>query len=322
MEPSSAQVTESHIDCCVCFRYLVCCPLFCVFFKTTLPVLELKLALLADECSESSVTVVSIVRLTYIIKNVSPILGTLVSPDIFIWTSVEANVSIICGQYMTPLPVRSCPERRSANIRVFAVTISMPSLPRTHTTIHLREAQAATQAQKYSQKRLSTTHGHATGKKNSIITNLIVIEKTELERWAKSHVGFCDRCRDGSKESTSSRIGRRSAGTTYSGNWDIEARIEGGFSKITSRIGGMEQAYPGVGGRAQLCRGTIKSVEVLFCHAGNCRQDLCQVWNDKTNLWSSFQDNMSFATLTCPSLTNSCSGILLESFCLFGNPAS
>ncbi len=118
-------------------------PFYCAFFTTTLPVLELKVAFLADECSESSVTVVSIVRLTYLIK-LSPDFLISDYSNMIIWTSVEANVSIICGQYMPAFSFRTCPERKSANIRAFAVTISMPSLPRTPTTIRLRETQSAT----------------------------------------------------------------------------------------------------------------------------------------------------------------------------------
>lgn len=128
----------------------------------------------------------------------------------------------------------------------------MPSFPRTHTTIPLRENKAITQSQEYSQKRLSTTHGHATGKETSIITIFTVIAKAELERWAKSHAGFLNYCRDGSKESTSSRIRRQSTGTTCSGDWDIGARVEDRVPKTYSRIGGMEQTYPRVGGRARL----------------------------------------------------------------------
>lgn len=92
----------------------------------------------ADEISESSVTAVSIVRLTYLLnfRNEEDYL-TFSHVNIFIWTSVEVNISIICGQYMTAFSVRSCPERSSANTRAFAVTISMPSLPWTHTTIRL-----------------------------------------------------------------------------------------------------------------------------------------------------------------------------------------
>ena len=117
---------------------------FLVSFTTALPALDIRLAFFADDCSESSVTVVSIVRLTYLIKDLPPDFSTFDFASIYIWTSVEANVSIICGQYMTAFSVRSCPKRRSANIRVFVVTSSMPSLSRTHTTIHLRETQIST----------------------------------------------------------------------------------------------------------------------------------------------------------------------------------
>lgn len=171
----------------------------------------------------------------------------------------------------------------------------MPSFPRTHTTIHLRETQATTQAQEYSQKRLSTTHGHATGNKTSIITNFTVVEKREMERWAKSHVGFFGHYsnestssrlgRDGSNESTSSRIRRRSAGTPYSGNWDLGARIEDRVSKISSRIGGMDQTYPRVGGKAQSCGGAIEycGSTVLFMLGELHGCSFAKYGNDKTN---------------------------------------
>ena len=107
LETSSAKVTKSHIDCRVCVRYLVYCPFFCVSSTSTLPALELELAFLADDCSESSVTFVSIVRLTYLVKDRSTADFTFVYANIFIWTSVEANVSIICGQYIIVFSARS-----------------------------------------------------------------------------------------------------------------------------------------------------------------------------------------------------------------------
>ena len=122
-------------------------PFFLCLSTIALPALELSMAFLADK---SSVTIVSIVRLTYVVKDLShDSLDLLKSdaincPSIFIWTSVEANVSIICGQYMTAFSVGSCPERKSANITAFAVTSSMPSLSRTHTIIHLHKTRAAT----------------------------------------------------------------------------------------------------------------------------------------------------------------------------------
>ena len=89
-------------------------------FTTALPALELGLAFFADECSEYSVTAVSIVRLTYLIESLSPDFSFFDSASIYIWTSVEANVSSIpCGQYMVAFSVRSCLERRSANITSF-----------------------------------------------------------------------------------------------------------------------------------------------------------------------------------------------------------
>ena len=118
----------------------------CLVSSTSaLPALEIGLAFVADECSESSVTVVSIVRLTYLIESLPLEFSSFWDSGRWcIWTSVEANVSIICGQYMTAFSVRSCPEKKSANITAFAITSSMPSLSWTHTTIHLHETHAAT----------------------------------------------------------------------------------------------------------------------------------------------------------------------------------
>lgn len=67
----------------------------------TVSALDLNLGILADESSGSSVTIVSIIRLIYLIKGHQPIT---ILPDytkLSIWTNVEANVSIICGQYKT-----------------------------------------------------------------------------------------------------------------------------------------------------------------------------------------------------------------------------
>ncbi len=52
-----------------------------------------------NELSGKSVTVVSVVRLTYLIGRTTNIDVLLVNfANILIWTSVEVNVAIICGQ--------------------------------------------------------------------------------------------------------------------------------------------------------------------------------------------------------------------------------
>ena len=55
-----------------------------------------------EECPSSSVTIGASVRLYYVIKidasNWTSLFSRIV--NILIWTSVEVNMSIICGQYM------------------------------------------------------------------------------------------------------------------------------------------------------------------------------------------------------------------------------
>lgn len=60
--------------------------------------LELKPGPLADECSEFSVTAVSIVRLTYLIKIDESNARSKYYVNIYIWTNIEVNISIVCGQ--------------------------------------------------------------------------------------------------------------------------------------------------------------------------------------------------------------------------------
>ena len=64
-----------------------------------------KRGIFTEACRNCSVTIVGIVRLVYLIKTVanSASLTTNLA-DILIWTGVEVNVSIICGQYKASLP--------------------------------------------------------------------------------------------------------------------------------------------------------------------------------------------------------------------------
>lgn len=74
-----------------------------------LSALGLKLGVLADECSESSVLVVSIVRLKCLTVHYFDPIDFFRNGYMGIveWTSIEANLSIICGQYLIISPIRS-----------------------------------------------------------------------------------------------------------------------------------------------------------------------------------------------------------------------
>ena len=63
-----------------------------------------KIGVLANELSGQSVTVVSVVRLTFLIKG-APYSDESIAnfANILIWSSVEINVGIICGQLMIAL---------------------------------------------------------------------------------------------------------------------------------------------------------------------------------------------------------------------------
>ena len=105
LEHSYAQVTENHADCHICSGQLVSCSLLRVSCTTTLPVRKSKLSTLADEDSEFRVTVVSIVRLTFIVKTYLILRsGNVLNPSAqrvwtydAVWSSVEPNMSIVCG---------------------------------------------------------------------------------------------------------------------------------------------------------------------------------------------------------------------------------
>lgn len=69
---------------------------------------KLNLEFLANTCSKFSVVIVSIVRFTFLIKeNYAAADRTIDYVNVFIWTSVEANISIICGQYKTAFSAHS-----------------------------------------------------------------------------------------------------------------------------------------------------------------------------------------------------------------------
>ena len=79
-----------------------------MLISSSLSTLELGRSTLADNSCQPSVTVVSIVRLAYLVKVYRyDSVFWVEYADIFIWTDVEANVSIICGQSMTAFLLRS-----------------------------------------------------------------------------------------------------------------------------------------------------------------------------------------------------------------------
>ena len=108
LESSHALVTKSHVDCLICLRQLVCCFLLCVFPIFALPGLDLKVGVLTDEHFISSVTVISIVRLVYIVR-----VRTFFAffADSAIWTNVAVAISIVCGQCV--LEFRTLPRSHS-----------------------------------------------------------------------------------------------------------------------------------------------------------------------------------------------------------------
>ncbi len=79
-----------------------------MLLSSSLSTLELRRSTLADNYCQPSVTIVSIIRLAYLVKEYRyDYLLWVEYADIFIWTGVEANVSIICGQSTTAFPVLS-----------------------------------------------------------------------------------------------------------------------------------------------------------------------------------------------------------------------
>lgn len=63
--------------------------------------------LLLKSCLSCSVTIVAFVRLVYCIKfkaDAGPANVTTYLSNVLIWTGVEVNMSLVCGQYTSPHP--------------------------------------------------------------------------------------------------------------------------------------------------------------------------------------------------------------------------
>ena len=106
--PPNASITESYSECHLWLGRLV----RLTYFPSSHPPEKSKLALtqwkrgtFTEACRNCSVTIIAIVRLVYLIKTIanSTSLTTNLA-NILIWTGVEVNVSIICGQYKASLP--------------------------------------------------------------------------------------------------------------------------------------------------------------------------------------------------------------------------
>lgn len=98
LETSYAQLTQNHSNCVICFRYLVCCfPLHVPPPRVRRQGVNLEVGLLADECSEFSVTLASIIRLIYLIKYRISLDPSIDYVKVYIWTSVEVKISIVHG---------------------------------------------------------------------------------------------------------------------------------------------------------------------------------------------------------------------------------
>ena len=93
LEPSYAQVSENHVDGHICCGWLVGCPFRCVARA------RVEIGFRADTRFGYSVTIVSVIRLVYLIKLSRASEDTTRNfTEIIIWTNVEVNISIICGQ--------------------------------------------------------------------------------------------------------------------------------------------------------------------------------------------------------------------------------
>ena len=127
--------------------------LYVVVFSASSPRLcyTRNLKMSADKLSESSVTVASIVRFIYLCEtNPPPVNFTLAYTKFFIWTNIEVNISIICGQYMKAVPTQSYETMKSAKIWIFGTATSMPALPPPYTIVHLRADSTTTKTREYS----------------------------------------------------------------------------------------------------------------------------------------------------------------------------
>ena len=113
-------------------------------------------------CTYCSVTIAAFVRLVYYIKAdiESAELVTNIA-SILIWTGVEVNMSIVCGQYkpfssalLTTSVVCAQHEcwnkkRKLANIKAVSVAVSVVFLSRSHDNNHLRQIQTTAQTQEH-----------------------------------------------------------------------------------------------------------------------------------------------------------------------------
>ena len=132
LEPSDVQITESHVDWCVCCGRLVCCSLLGISSTNASPSPDPKTrSSPTNKCPESSETIVSAYRLTCVVSSFS---GSYSSLPISCynesdWDSFEANSAIICGQYMTASSTRSYSRETTANIKSSRLSLAcLPSL--------------------------------------------------------------------------------------------------------------------------------------------------------------------------------------------------
>ena len=93
LEASNAKKTKGYLDCRICLWW----PVSCSYFLSIACIhrgLDLELGSLTDKILASSVTIISIVRLVNVLGRTSG--------NPFVWSTVEVNSSIICGQYRNP----------------------------------------------------------------------------------------------------------------------------------------------------------------------------------------------------------------------------
>ena len=119
---------------------------------STLTILSSDLRILTELCISCSVTVVAFVRLVYLTKaNPESANVTTNLSNIVIWTGVEVNMSLVCGQYKHSAGLHrsllSC-QWRIAHLLMygFVFSISMSSITRPDSHTHLRQVQAPARA--------------------------------------------------------------------------------------------------------------------------------------------------------------------------------
>lgn len=106
-----------------------------------------------------SVTIAAaFVRLVYLVKaNAESDKGITNLSNIVIWTGVEVNMSLVCGQYepfFAHHRSRLCCEWRDGDLLIYGLllSISMSSITRPDSHAHLRQVQAPARAQKHTHK--------------------------------------------------------------------------------------------------------------------------------------------------------------------------